>query len=103
MYLFVYGTLRRGFRHPAARQLHRRGKFIGTATVRGNVQPMGAYKGLTPGRGRVRGEVFHVGTELLRYLDRFEGEEFRRKLVPAQMDQGGNVQVWVYLLRYRPG
>jgi gamma-glutamylcyclotransferase (GGCT)/AIG2-like uncharacterized protein YtfP len=76
--LFVYGTLRRGFTNRAARRLHQRGEFLGFATVRGYLHHCGAYPGLTRGEGRVRGEVFRVTPQLLRYLDAYEGPNFRR-------------------------
>jgi gamma-glutamylcyclotransferase (GGCT)/AIG2-like uncharacterized protein YtfP len=98
-YLFVYGTLRRGFSHPAARRLHERGEFLGTAVVRGDLRNHGAYPGLSKGEGRVRGDVFRVGPQLLRYLDAFEGDEFRRERLPARKDAGGRLAVWVYSFR----
>ena len=100
MNLFVYGTLRVGFQHSAARRLHEHGTFIGTATVRGELHHCGSYPGLTRGEGRVRGDVFRVGYQLLRYLDAFEGQGFRRERIAARMDNDGSaVPVWVYLLR----
>jgi gamma-glutamylcyclotransferase (GGCT)/AIG2-like uncharacterized protein YtfP len=76
--LFVYGTLRRGFTNRAARRLHQRGEFLGFATVRASLHHCGKYPGLTRGEGRIRGEVFRVSPQLLRYLDAYEGPEFRR-------------------------
>lgn len=97
--LFVYGTLRQGFHHPAALRLHCNGEFLGTATVRGDLRNCGLYPGLTKGEGRVRGDVFRVSPQLLRYLDVYEGREFRRTRLKARMDGGTTVAVWVYLLR----
>lgn len=79
--LFVYGTLRRGFINQAARRLHARGQFAGHAVARGQLVHCGRYPGLIPGEGRVRGEVFRVSPNLLRYLDAYEGSEFRRTLI----------------------
>jgi gamma-glutamylcyclotransferase (GGCT)/AIG2-like uncharacterized protein YtfP len=97
--LFVYGTLRLSFSHPAANRLHQRGLYLGTGIVRGELQDCGAYPGLTRGEGQVRGDVYRVGPLLLRYLDAFEGDQFRRERMTARMDGGGVVNVWVYLLR----
>ena len=83
--------------------MHNRGIFAGTGVVRGELHDCGAYPGLTRGEGRVRGDVFRVGPQLLRYLDAFESEEFGRERLIARMDNGGIMRVWVYLVRNIPG
>jgi gamma-glutamylcyclotransferase (GGCT)/AIG2-like uncharacterized protein YtfP len=79
--IFVYGTLRRGFGNRAARRLHSRGEFLGFATVHASLHSLRAFPGITRGEGRVRGEVFRVTPQLLRYLDAYEGSGFRREQV----------------------
>lgn len=79
--VFVYGTLRLGFTNPAARRLHSRGEFLGVANVRASLYDCGRWPGITRGEGRVRGELFRVSPQLLRYLDAWEGPAFRRELI----------------------
>ncbi len=100
--VFVYGTLRRGgsnaFRMDGA-------EFVGPATVRGVLYRISWYPGLVlDGDGRVCGEVYRVGPELLRALDDFEGlaageiegSEYRRVRVEALAGDGEELEVWVY-------
>ena len=98
--VFVYGTLRRGFTNRAARRLHERGEFLGCATVRACLHNRRAYPGLTAGEGRVRGEVFRVSPQLLRYLDAWEGREFRR--VRVRLREAPQVGAFAWFLRESP-
>ena len=100
--VFVYGTLRRGgsnaFRMDGA-------EFVGPATVGGALYRISWYPGLVlDGEGRVTGEVYRVGLELLRALDEFEGlaageiegSEYRRVRVEADLGDDEELEVWVY-------
>jgi gamma-glutamylcyclotransferase (GGCT)/AIG2-like uncharacterized protein YtfP len=100
--VFVYGTLRRGgsnaFRMDGA-------EFVGPATVGGVLYRISWYPGLVlDGEGRVTGEVYRVGPELLRALDEFEGlaageiegSEYRRVKVEALLGDEEELEVWVY-------
>ena len=103
--VFVYGTLRRGgsnaFRMDGA-------EFVGPATVSGALYRISWYPGLVlDGDGRVSGEVYRVGPELLRALDEFEGlaageiegSEYRRVKVEADAGRHPDekrVEVWIY-------
>ena len=100
--VFVYGTLRRGgsnaFRMDGA-------ELVGLATVGGALYRISWYPGLVlDGDGRVSGEVYRVGPELLRALDEFEGlaageiegSEYRRVKVEADAGNYEVVEVWVY-------
>lgn len=100
--VFVYGTLRRGgsnaFRMDGA-------DFVGPATVGGALYRISWYPGLVlDGDGRVSGEVYRVGPELLRALDEFEGlaageiegSEYRRVRVEAFAGDEEGLEVWVY-------
>ncbi len=103
--VFVYGTLRRGgsnaFRMDGA-------EFVGPATVGGALYRISWYPGLVlDDEGRVTGEVYRVGPELLRALDEFEGlaageiegSEYRRVRVEAVLGSQPDekrVDVWIY-------
>ena len=84
--LFVYGSLKRGFRH------HR---VLGGAPFAGSVRTargfhlvmQGEYPALVrEGEGYVEGELFLVTAELLVELDQFEGcpDLYQRELVPLE-------------------
>jgi gamma-glutamylcyclotransferase (GGCT)/AIG2-like uncharacterized protein YtfP len=79
--IFVYGTLRSGHTNRAARRLHKRGEFLGAACVRAHLQKYGRWTAIASGEGRVRGEVYRVSPQLLRYLDAYEGPAYARKQV----------------------
>lgn len=100
--VFVYGTLRRGgsnaFRMDGA-------EWVGPATVGGALYRISWYPGLVlDDEGRVTGEVYRVGPELLRALDEFEGlaageiegSEYRRVKVEALLGEGEELEAWVY-------
>jgi gamma-glutamylcyclotransferase (GGCT)/AIG2-like uncharacterized protein YtfP len=79
--IFVYGTLRSGFLNQAARRLHERGEFLGNARATGRLTTCGPWTAMSPGKGRVRGEVYRVSPQLLRYLDAYEGGAYRREQI----------------------
>jgi gamma-glutamylcyclotransferase (GGCT)/AIG2-like uncharacterized protein YtfP len=79
--IFVYGTLRSGSAHRAARRLHQRGEFLGSAIVHARLQRYGRWTAITRGDGKVRGEVYRVSPQLLRYLDAYEGSDYGREQV----------------------
>ncbi len=98
--IFVYGSLRKrasnGWRMKDAR-------WLGPAEVGGTLVKVDWYPGLVLGnRGQVMGEVYEVGSDLLKELDEFEGigtdqgnGEYRR--VRARVSLGGKtVEVWIY-------
>jgi gamma-glutamylcyclotransferase (GGCT)/AIG2-like uncharacterized protein YtfP len=83
VWLFVYGSLKRGERHHAEL---RGAAFMGKArTVEGyGLEAIGEYSALVerPGWvGSVSGELFEVDEPLLRLLDQFEGDDYRRGVV----------------------
>src|SRR5947209_16498275 len=77
--LFVYGTLRRISKHPMARFLAERAKFIGEATVPGRLYYLGRFPGMTEAEAAgetVVGDVYELASEeALAELDRYEGAE----------------------------
>lgn len=76
MLLFVYGTLRRGSRHPAALRLARQSRWLGEGVATGTLCSAGAYPVLVhDGKGRVQGDILHLRCPAitLDWLDRYEG------------------------------
>lgn len=59
--LFVYGTLRRGSRHPNARRLAREAVWLGPAQARGVLWRIVTYPGFVAGGGRiVTGDLYRL-------------------------------------------
>ena len=106
--LFVYGTLRRNAQRDAVQQaahekLARHSRWLGTATVDGKLYPLGEFFVLVyPERERVPGEVYAVDPAqwrpVIEYLDDYEGSDYRRDVVQAQLDHGEMISAWAYLL-----
>jgi gamma-glutamylcyclotransferase (GGCT)/AIG2-like uncharacterized protein YtfP len=106
--LFVYGTLRRRSRHPMARELAAKARFIGAATIAGRLYDLGRYPGLLEGEGRVHGDVYDLGPEseaTLRAMDAYENDEsplpayFERQRARVRLNQGDECDAWVYWFR----
>ena len=79
LYVFVYGTLRRGEINDVEQLACRRGlpapSYLGTACVPGRLVDFGDWPGLIPradGDARVRGEVYAVSEALLAAMDEVE-------------------------------
>jgi len=99
--LFVYGALRKGasndWRMAEAR-------WLGPAEVDGILVAIDWYPGLVLGAGgKVKGEVYEIGPELLKELDAFEGiglEDDRNgeyERVEVSVEVGGVMrEVWIY-------
>jgi gamma-glutamylcyclotransferase (GGCT)/AIG2-like uncharacterized protein YtfP len=96
LYLFVYGTLRRGCDNEYARLLAERGQFIGAANVAGRLYDFGRYPGARPANDSVVGEIFHIDESLLAALDDYEGSEYERAVVSATLDDGRTIDCWIY-------
>lgn len=72
--LFVYGTLRRGWRHPNARRLAREAVWLGRARMRGSLWRVADYPGLVArGGGQVTGDLYRVRSAAsFAWLDAYE-------------------------------
>jgi gamma-glutamylcyclotransferase (GGCT)/AIG2-like uncharacterized protein YtfP len=106
--LFVYGTLRKGFRsHEFLQRFHAR--LIGNGSVRGRLYDLGEYPGAVDNASnaeRVYGEVYFLPqpAAVLRVLDRFEGfdpakpesNQFERKETTVTLAGGRQVRAWIY-------
>lgn len=108
-YIFVYGSLRKGFSSPAREVLDDYAEFAGRATFQGKLYKIDWYPGVVPSRNRddvVHGEVYLINDrdEVLSKLDRYEGcspsdpkpHAFVRKQMPVNL-KGKEMTAWVYL------
>jgi gamma-glutamylcyclotransferase (GGCT)/AIG2-like uncharacterized protein YtfP len=99
--LFVYGTLKRGFDNQWAHRLWEDGRFLGTAQLPGRLYLVSHYPGLRPPQNEnemVHGEVCLPAdaANLYRELDGYEGPGYRRVESRARLDNGEELDVWVY-------
>jgi len=90
--LFVYGTLKRGFR---AHHLLGAARFLGArqTLARFGLVDCGAYPALVLGQRAVEGELYEVDLPSLRSLDAYEGGEYLRECI--QLQQGEEAQAYV--------
>jgi gamma-glutamylcyclotransferase (GGCT)/AIG2-like uncharacterized protein YtfP len=109
-YLFVYGSLRSGFRSPMYEYMSKYFHFIGEAQVKGRLYHMGEYPAGVPANENqlIKGELYEAkGESEFQYaigqLDDYEGISpelgerplFRRELVQAFVDDK-IVTAWIY-------
>lgn len=108
--LFVYGTLRKGFRSHGLLQRFRP-RFLGTGHVQGRLFCLGEYPGAREcarDTDRVQGELYWLprAEAAFRVLDGFEGfhpvrlasNEFERKETIVTTAGGGETRAWIYWL-----
>ena len=100
VHLFVYGTLRRGSGNRFATLLSNSGQFVDTARVPGVLYHLKEYPGAVasdqPDKW-IHGEVYRVDDQnLLASLDEYEGSEFQRATVVAELEKGGAIDCWIY-------
>ena len=59
------------------------------------------YPGIKPSpNDRVQGLVYRgVSPKALKQLDRFEGEMYKRQLLPIKTDEGQAITAWCYVIR----
>jgi gamma-glutamylcyclotransferase (GGCT)/AIG2-like uncharacterized protein YtfP len=105
-YLFVYGTLRKGFEPPSIAETAEKLKFVSEGFVYGNLYDLGPYTTvILGGEGKVFGQILELPEdwETLQKLDEYEGFEpnnienslFVRKLTAARIPDG-KIECWVY-------
>lgn len=104
--LFVYGTLAPG--KPNAHVLEEIGGAWQSASVRGRLHQAGwgaelGYPGMTLDEAgkEIKGFVFSSDNLLNHWerLDEFEGEDYERIAAVAKLDDGSNVETFVYVLK----
>ncbi|SHN27418.1 Uncharacterized conserved protein YtfP, gamma-glutamylcyclotransferase (GGCT)/AIG2-like family [Cyclobacterium lianum] len=109
-YLFVYGTLRKGFRHPMGALLEQEANYLGSGVISGLLFDLGPYPVAVSSEdqaNQVFGDVYQFteNSNLISILDDYEGVgelletgvTFSRKQVPVNLVQGPLLEAWVYL------
>jgi gamma-glutamylcyclotransferase (GGCT)/AIG2-like uncharacterized protein YtfP len=104
-YLFAYGTLIPGCEPAHMNAICSRMEFIGEGTVRGLLYDLVHYPGVVEGKGTVRGVVVSVPNDAWAALDAYEGCPipcggdglFRRIITRATLDDGRQVDCWLYV------
>lgn len=108
--LFVYGTLRRRFKHPMARRLALSARYIGIGRLNGRLYHLSRYPGLIFSRRPdewVWGDLYELKVKpgLLARLDRYEGitpgrkkrvSEYERLIATIYTEDATIRQAWVY-------
>lgn len=110
-HLFVYGSLRSGFRSPVYEYISRFFKFIGEAKVKGKLFDMGSYPAGVPaaeGEHYIVGELYQAKNEhefgwAIGQLDDYEGvaveadeiQLYRREVTDVHIN-GETVKAWIY-------
>lgn len=103
MKLFVYGTLKKGYR---LNSILKDSRYIGKGNLYGTLHTNGFYPILTFNpKKTVYGEIYEVDKATLQLTDQIEfGAGYKRKLIDVQMDSlklkhlsnYGNIQCYVY-------
>ncbi|WP_017981095.1 gamma-glutamylcyclotransferase family protein [Methanocaldococcus villosus] len=97
-YIFVYGTLRRGFWN---NKLLKNSKFIGKGRTK---EKYAMYADIIPyvvedeKVSHIVGEVYEVDEEILKKIDALEDHPhcYRRKKVPIILENGEEIEAWLY-------
>lgn len=99
-YLFVYGTLRNGYDLKLKDKVANELEYVGKAKVSGSLYDLGRYPGAVKDetKDEVIGDVFLINNpdKVFKVLDKYEGEEFKRKKEPVKLRSGGLIDAWVY-------
>ena len=112
-YLFVYGTLRKGFDLKVKDRVSNQLQYVGQAKVGASMYDLGRYPGAVRNNkgDEVVGEVFLLDdpARVLRILDKYEGigekasdSEFVRKRNRVKLRSGKEVMAWVYWYNFDP-
>lgn len=109
--VFVYGSLRSGFHHPAFEYISRYFSFVGKAKVKGAIYDAGDYPAAVPATEEsfIIGELYQIKNEdefnwAIAQLDDYEGSNveegeqplFKRELTDVYTDDSTNAKAWVY-------
>jgi gamma-glutamylcyclotransferase (GGCT)/AIG2-like uncharacterized protein YtfP len=101
MYVFVYGTLKKGFYNHGF--LTRRGemvRFIENATIRGKMYDLGSYPAIILDdieSGQIQGEVYEITSKILDQLDDLEGVPTLYSKSEIQVNE--KILAWVYHMK----
>lgn len=98
MNMFVYGTLKKGHSN---HKLLKRSTYIGEATIEGYcIYDLGFYPGIKVEEGsQVAGELYEITDQVLKDLDRLEGEGYlyKREMTEARLMNGERIETAVYV------
>lgn len=109
LYLFVYGSLRKGFHHENYQYISDNFEYIQDATIQGKLYNIGEYPGAVPTDENyfIKGELYKAKSTAkfnwgIGQLDDYEGLSveqgeiplYQRKLTSVVEDE--NIQTWVY-------
>ena len=108
--LFVYGSLRSGFRSPAYEYISRYFELVGDAKVKGQLYDLGSYPAAKPGEENkfIIGELYRIKSEnefswAIAQLDDYEGvnvafdevQLYYRKVTDVQINDT-ITHAWIY-------
>jgi gamma-glutamylcyclotransferase (GGCT)/AIG2-like uncharacterized protein YtfP len=104
--LFVYGSLRQGFRAEGL-MCRAGGRYLGNACVRGRLFNLGEFPGAVKTHGApqlVLGELYYLpgAVRALNFLDRYEGSRYTREVTEVELQSGRCVRAWIYWLKRVP-
>ena len=115
-FLFVYGTLRKGFLSPFDERMAQHCKFYADATMQGILFDVTGYPGAvtsTNPANRIVGELYTLkrAQQLWPHLDHYEHcsnafpkpHEYVRKKTPISPRTGKDVNAWTYLFNWKTG
>jgi len=109
--LFVYGSLRKGFRHPAYNYISSYFSFVINGKIKGVLHDMGNYPAATPATGEsfIIGELYTIKNDeefswAIEQLDDYEGLHvepgekalFKREITDVYINDNEKTQAWVY-------
>lgn len=109
--LFVYGSLRQGFNHPAYEYMKQYFELLGTGKAKGLLYDLGNYPAAVPSSDifNITGELYRIHNEdefeyAIAQLDDYEGVDasydqiamYRRELTPVKLDDGSEHHAWIY-------
>lgn len=113
-YIFVYGTLRRGFCNPVQQTLERCANFVSGAVLNGKLYEIEGYPGAVLSDDQcdlVIGELYKIKNrdKIFSVLDEYEGcsqqfpepREYIRKPVTVWLENGEGLMAWTYLYNWQ--
>lgn len=102
-FLFVYGTLRLAFGLELMQEAGDHLVYTGVGRVKAALYDLGDYPGAVKedGESEITGDIFEVrnAKKLFPVLDEYEGNEYEREKVKVTMDNGKELDTWIYWYR----
>ena|SRR6185312_8839137 len=106
-YLFVYGTLRNDYDLKLKNRVSKDMEYIGKAKVEASLYDLGKYPGAIKEKNNtneVVGDVFLISdsNRIFKILDKYEGEEFKRRKNQVRLKSGKLLSAWIYWYNLKP-